>query len=354
MQSDPLLSAPKPGSASVAAPSRPLDKGASATVAPSASPKKKHEKWKHAEPEKSADHKKARKEKTLVLPRDHSQKSTDAPEWDCTPESLAEKERQLSTMITQLISLREQLLAAHDEQKKLAASQIEKQRQQMDLARQQQEQIARQQQQLLQQQHKINLLQQQIQTVVLGGFGSVPWQLCHGVPQGSILSPLLFSIYMKPLGEVIRRFGLRNHQYADDTQLYLSFSTNLGEAVAVLNRCLAEVMGWIRANKLKLNPDKTEVLLVGDSSFWVSDLGPALDGVALPLKDRVHSLGVLLDLELSLEAQVMAVARRAFLQLQLIHQPCPYLEENCLATVTHALVTSSLDYCNTLYVGLPL
>lgn len=82
-----------------------------------------------------------------------------------TPESLAEKERQLSTMITQLIGLREQLLAAHDEQKKLAASQIEKQRQQMDLARQQQEQIARQQQQLLQQQHKINLLQQQIQQV---------------------------------------------------------------------------------------------------------------------------------------------------------------------------------------------
>ncbi|XP_037104410.1 transcription factor SOX-6 isoform X2 [Syngnathus acus] len=80
-----------------------------------------------------------------------------------TPESLAEKEHQLSTMISQLISLREQLLAAHDEQKKLAASQMEKQRQQMELARQQQEQIARQQQQLLQQQHKINLLQQQIQ-----------------------------------------------------------------------------------------------------------------------------------------------------------------------------------------------
>ncbi|XP_041113365.1 transcription factor SOX-5-like isoform X2 [Polyodon spathula] len=80
-----------------------------------------------------------------------------------TPESLAEKERQLMGMINQLTSLREQLLAAHDEQKKLAASQIEKQRQQMELAKQQQDQIARQQQQLLQQQHKINLLQQQIQ-----------------------------------------------------------------------------------------------------------------------------------------------------------------------------------------------
>ncbi|KAJ7402490.1 transcription factor SOX-5-like protein [Pitangus sulphuratus] len=83
-----------------------------------------------------------------------------------TPESLAEKERQLMGMINQLTSLREQLLAAHDEQKKLAASQIEKQRQQMELAKQQQEQIARQQQQLLQQQHKINLLQQQIQDVL--------------------------------------------------------------------------------------------------------------------------------------------------------------------------------------------
>uniref|UniRef100_A0A4W5KU56 SRY-box transcription factor 6 n=1 Tax=Hucho hucho TaxID=62062 RepID=A0A4W5KU56_9TELE len=80
-----------------------------------------------------------------------------------TPESLEEKERQLSTMIGQLISLREQLLAAHDEQKKMAVSQMEKQRQQMEVARQQQDQITRQQQQLLQQQHKINVLQQQIQ-----------------------------------------------------------------------------------------------------------------------------------------------------------------------------------------------
>ncbi|KAF7245513.1 putative RNA-directed DNA polymerase from transposon BS [Varanus komodoensis] len=151
-----------------------------------------------------------------------------------------------------------------------------------------------------------------------------------------------------------RRCGLQNHQYADDTQLYLSFSTNPGEAVAVLNRCLAEVMGWMRANKLKLSPDKTEVLLVGGSGFGEGELNLVLNGVALPLRDRVRSLGVLLDPELSLEAQVTAVARSAFLQLRLIHQLRPYLEYNCLATVTHALVTSRLDFCNVLYVGLPL
>ncbi|KAF7253219.1 hypothetical protein EYD10_00056 [Varanus komodoensis] len=193
-----------------------------------------------------------------------------------------------------------------------------------------------------------------LQKVVLGDCSSAPWQLCHGVPQGSVLSPLLFNIDMKPLGEVIRRFELWCHQYADDTQLYLSFTSTPGEVVAVLSQCLTEVMGWMRASKLSLDPDKTEVLLMNGSRFQVSDFDLVLDGVALPLKDRVHSLGVLLDPEMSLESQVAAVARSAFLQLRLIHQLHPYLDKHCLATVIHALVTSWLDYCKALHVGWPL
>ncbi|KAF7253646.1 2-succinyl-5-enolpyruvyl-6-hydroxy-3-cyclohexene-1-carboxylate synthase [Varanus komodoensis] len=161
---------------------------------------------------------------------------------------------------------------------------------------------------------------------------------------------MLFNIYMKLLEEVIRKFGLWSHQYADDTQRYLSFTSAPGEAVAVLNQCLAKIMDWMRANKLSLNPDKTEVLLVGGSRFQLSNF----DLVARPLKDRACSLGVLLDPELSLESQVAAVARSAFLQLQLIHRLCLYLDMHCLAMVIHALVTSQLDYCNALYVGLPL
>ena len=64
----------------------------------------------------------------------------------------------------------------------------------------------------------------------------------------------------------------------------------------MLNRCLASVMDWMRANKLKLNPDKTEAMLVGGFLDWVAGRLSALDGVTLQLKEQVHSSGILLDL----------------------------------------------------------
>ncbi|XP_061472028.1 group II intron-encoded protein LtrA-like [Rhineura floridana] len=85
-----------------------------------------------------------------------------------------------------------------------------------------------------------------------------PWPLTCGVPQGSILSQMLFNIYIKPLGAIIRRLGLQCHQYADDTQLYLSFKSSPRLAVETLSKCLESVSGWMGRNKLKLNPDKTE------------------------------------------------------------------------------------------------
>uniref|UniRef100_A0A803SSU4 Reverse transcriptase domain-containing protein n=2 Tax=Anolis carolinensis TaxID=28377 RepID=A0A803SSU4_ANOCA len=199
-----------------------------------------------------------------------------------------------------------------------------------------------------------SFLEGRSQMVSLGDACSAPQPLTCGVPQGSVLSPMLFNIYMKPLGEIIRSFGVRCHLYADDVQLCHSFPPVTKEAVQVLNRCLAAVSDWMRANKLKLNPDKTEVLLVSRRAEQGIGLQPVLDGVALPLKTQVRSLGVLLDSSLSLEPQVLAVARRAFAQLRLVRQLRPFLGRSDLATVVHALVTARLDYCNALYVGLPL
>uniref|UniRef100_A0A803TEJ9 Reverse transcriptase domain-containing protein n=1 Tax=Anolis carolinensis TaxID=28377 RepID=A0A803TEJ9_ANOCA len=192
------------------------------------------------------------------------------------------------------------------------------------------------------------------QLVKLGDTCSDPWPLTCGVPQGSILSPMLFNIYMKPLGEVIRSFGVWYHLYADDTQFYYSFPPKSKEAPPILDQCLAAVLSWMRVNKLRLNPDKTEVLQVSRKSDLGIGWQPVLDRVALPLKAQVCSLGVLLDSGLTLETQVSAVAGRAFAQLKLVRQLRPYLEKSDLTMVVHALVTSRLDYCNALYVGLPL
>ncbi|XP_061463050.1 uncharacterized protein LOC133375459 [Rhineura floridana] len=129
-----------------------------------------------------------------------------------------------------------------------------------------------------------------LQKIILGEHCSTPWVLQYGVPQGSVLSPMLFNIYMKPLGAVIRSFGVHCHQYADDTQLYFSFSSSSGEAVDVLNSCLDATMDWMRTNKLRLNPDKTEMLLVDGFSGQTVDTYPVLDGVTLPLKEQLPLL----------------------------------------------------------------
>lgn len=84
------------------------------------------------------------------------------------------------------------------------------------------------------------------------------------------------------------------------------------------------------------------------------DLCLAQDGVALPLKEPVSRLGFLLDSQLLQGGQLVDVVQRAFVQLRLVHQLQPYQSDLDLAMVDHALVSSCLDYCNTLYMGLPL
>ncbi|KAK9409653.1 hypothetical protein NXF25_000828 [Crotalus adamanteus] len=156
------------------------------------------------------------------------------------------------------------------------------------------------------------------------------------------------------MGEIIRQHGVRFHQYADDTQLYISSPSSLSEAADVMGRCLEAVRVWMGVNRLRLNPDKTEWLWMLPPKDHVDCLVLTLAGENIPPSDRVHNLGVLLNPQLNLEHQLTAVAGRTFTQVRLLHQLRPYLDREALLTVTHALVTSRLDYCNALYMGLPL
>lgn len=112
---------------------------------------------------------------------------------------------------------------------------------------------------------------------------------------------------------------------------------------------------WMRVGKLKLNLDKTRVLLVQKSVSQGFNSQPALNGVAPPLQEqRFSTWGVLLESSL-LNRELAAVVGNGgtFAQLSLVQQLWPYLSQMDLTTAVYALVTSRLDYCNTLCMELP-
>ena len=107
-------------------------------------------------------------------------------------------------------------------------------------------------------------LRNRCQAIKIGSTLSELSNLIYGVPQGSVLGPLLFSLYTTPLSKIIRLHPhIKFHFYADDTQLYIHLShKNASSALAKLNACLHDVQEWMSLSKLKLNPEKTEFSLV--------------------------------------------------------------------------------------------
>jgi Reverse transcriptase (RNA-dependent DNA polymerase) len=88
--------------------------------------------------------------------------------------------------------------------------------------------------------------------------------LKYGVPQGSVLGPVLFIMYTYPLSDVIKPFGISYHFFADDSQLYDSaVPTEVPRLAANVSVAVAIVYTWMGENKLKMNEDKT--LTLGDS-----------------------------------------------------------------------------------------
>jgi hypothetical protein len=188
--------------------------------------------------------------------------------------------------------------------------------------------------------------------VSLGDHMSEKHESCYGVAQGSCLGPLLFSFYVLPLSDIIREYSIDFHSYADDTQLYISAEPNDAKAINSITNCLLAINKWMNNNFLKLNEDKTEVLLIGPKlkrEMLIKNLG----GLTRWIKPEVISLGVILDSDLNFNSHINKVTKTAFFHLRNIAKVRPFINQNDAEKLTHAFISSRLDYCNSLFADLP-
>ena len=177
-----------------------------------------------------------------------------------------------------------------------------------------------------------------------------------GVPQGSVLGPLLFTAYVSPVSRLLASFGIVHHSYADDTTLVLAADPP-SNSLSLLESCTTSVSTWFAFNGLQLNANKSEVLHVGTrerrQAITLSlSTHLSVAGSSLSLSSTSKILGVIFDPSLNFDAHISEICRTANYHLRALAHIRQFVSVSSANLIACANISSRLDYCNSLLTGL--
>ena len=194
-------------------------------------------------------------------------------------------------------------------------------------------------------------LNERIQTVCINGNMSSFKCIKHGVPQGSILGPLLFSLYINDLPLHISSPNTSLELFADDSSLHTA-STDINDVNNTLQLSLHEIQNWCQNNKMILHPDKTKSMLITTrQKRQVNELKLNLTIKDLPIEQvKDHKvLGIIIDENLSWEKHITYLYKQLSSNLFLLSKLKPYLNSACLKLFFNAHILSRLNYSDTVW-----
>ena len=186
-------------------------------------------------------------------------------------------------------------------------------------------------------------------TVINGIMSSSAKSIC-GIPQGSILGPLLFIMYINDLP--LCTTHVKVSMYADDTALY-AVSNDIDDLIAKINEDLANVNNWLAQNKLSLNVAKTEFMLMGSRQRLATikdvDINVNINDVKLQQVHSCKHLGVIVDDNMTWSEQTKNIKKRVLPGLYMLRKCKGFLPAETLSLVFKSLVQPHIDYCDTIW-----